>query len=385
LKKNHLVLGLVVLVGLVALGIYAHQRYPFNWHEFLAQFRLAKWRTIGIATGTIYLAYVLRSVRWAYLLRHNKRVPLLSLLGTQVMGFTAVALIGRVADPVRPYLVSKKTDLPLSNQIAVYVVERLLDFGTMALIFSLALFALSSGSMPHPEAVRQHGHWGPLTTLVHRFPAISEIVTRFGGLILTLIGALFLVAVRLAGEAVATFFESAFGLVSKGLGQAVGHKIRAFRAGLDAMRSFSDFSMVAGLSLGMWGLISFAYLETCLAFTASSQLASMTLPKSIVLMMISGGASIFQLPVIGWFTQIGVVAAALSTGFDVAKEAATACAATILLVTFLSIVPVGLVWAQFEHVSLRKIAQESEEASEEADVHLKSESTQTADTPDLGG
>jgi hypothetical protein len=31
----------------------------------------------------------------------------------------------------------------------------------------------------------------------------------------------------------------------------------------------------------------------------------------------------------------------------------------------LGIVPVGLIWAQFEHVSLRKVAAESEHANEE--------------------
>ncbi len=46
----------------------------------------------------------------------------LSLLGTQVIGFTGVALIGRVADLTRPYLVAKKTGLPISTQIAVYIV-----------------------------------------------------------------------------------------------------------------------------------------------------------------------------------------------------------------------------------------------------------------------
>jgi hypothetical protein len=38
------------------------------------------------------------------------------------------------------------------------------------------------------------------------------------------------------------------------------------------------------------------------------------------------------------------------------------------LITFLSIVPVGLIWAQFEHVSLRKITVESEQAGEELAV-----------------
>jgi hypothetical protein len=58
------------------------------------------------------------------------------------------------------------------------------------------------------------------------------------------------------------------------------------------------------------------------------------------------------------------VAAALSSFFGVATEASTACAATILLVTFLSIVPVGLIWAQFDHISLRKVTHESEQADE---------------------
>jgi hypothetical protein len=50
----------------------------------------------------------------------------------------------------------------------------------------------------------------------------------------------------------------------------------------------------------------------------------------------------------------------------VAAEPAMACAATLLLVTFLSIIPVGLIWARFEHVSLRKVAEESEHV--EADL-----------------
>jgi hypothetical protein len=63
----------------------------------------------------------------------------------------------------------------------------------------------------------------------------------------------------------------------------------------------------------------------------------------------------------------------------VAWEPATACAATILLVTFLAIVPVGLVWARFEHVSLRKITTESEHAEEElSDEKL-------AESAELGG
>ena len=91
----------------------------------------------------------------------------------------------------------------------------------------------------------------------------------------------------------------------------------------------------------------------------------MTLPKCILLLMISGGVSVLQLPILGWFSQIAFVAAALSSFFGAAPEAATACSATLLLATFLSVVPVGLIWAHFEHVSLRKVTIESEVAEEE--------------------
>jgi hypothetical protein len=169
----------------------------------------------------------------------------------------------------------------------------------------------------------------------------------------------------MAGGVVASFLEGAFGLVSKKLGHAVGHRVRTFRAGLDTMRSFADFGVVTLLSLTMWGLIALAYLETTRAFVASPELSSMTLPRCMLLLAFSGGASILQLPVLGWFTQIGLVAAAMVSFYGAAPEASTACAATLLLVTFLGIVPVGLIWAQFEHVSLRKVAVESGHAHED--------------------
>jgi uncharacterized protein (TIRG00374 family) len=340
----------VVVVVLVGLAIYAQHRYPIDWREVFAQLQQARWSNVAIGIGCIYIGYVFRAFRWAWLLRHNKKVSPASLLGTQVIGFAAVALIGRVADPVRPYLVAKKTSLPLSSQLAVYIVERLFDAGTMALIFSstilLATWFGTTGTLPHPELVKKSGYWGLAGTLA---------------------GALFLVAVRFAGGAVASFFENILGMVSKKMGDAVGHKIREFQTGLDTMRSFSDFAVAAALSIGMWLLIAAAYLVTTRAFVASPELATMTPAKCVLLMIVSGVSSVVQLPVVGWFTQIGLVAIAISQFFGVAPEAATACAATILLVTFICIIPVGLIWAQFENINLRKVTRDSEVAEQIVD------------------
>lgn len=362
MKKRQLILGLVVLAALIGLVIWGRDRIHFDFGLFRTQVAMADWRYIGIGVGCIYLGFVLRAARWAYLIRHQQKVSPLSLVSCQVLGFTAVGLIGRVADPVRPYLVARKTNLELSSQLAVYVVERLFDAGTLGLIFSIAMLGV-----PTEEILKAMPHSGLLGHLGEEHAILSSLIARYGALVLTLLGALFLVLVRLASNSMAAFCEQSLGLISKKLGHAVGHKIRAFRAGLSALHSLPDLASVLGLSLVMWVLIALAYFITCRAFTAAPELATLGPQKSVLLMVASGGASIVQLPVIGWFTQIGLVAVVMSLVLGVSHEAATACAATLLLVTFLSIIPVGLIWAQIEHVSLRNVTAESEHAEQDLD------------------
>jgi len=345
LKSNrNRIVAILVVLAMIALIWFGRHRIHFDWRVFGQQLRVADWRRMAFALALIYAGYVVRSVRWVWLVRHKKKLTPLSLLGTQVIGFTAVALIGRVADLVRPYLVSKKTGLPISSQIAVYIVERLFDAGSMAMITSSVILLSPRGSLPHPDVMRKAGYWG---------------------LALTVLGTLFLIAVRLWGGVVASVLGGACGRISKGFGQSVASKIRAFHSGLDTIRSLSDFAVAAALSLGMWVMIAFAYLETTLAFVASPALAAMTPGKGVLLMIVSGGASVIQLPVIGWFTQVGLVAGAITKFLGAAPEAAMGCAATLLLITFLGIVPIGLVWARLDHVSLKKVTEESEHVAEE--------------------
>jgi hypothetical protein len=344
LKRREWIVGLVVLAALAGLFFYEQHLHPFDWKLFLGEFRKARWTKVCIGAGCIYVAFVFRAARWAWLLRPNKRVPLFSLLGTQVMGFTAVALIGRIADLVRPYLVAKRTGLPVGSQIAVYIVERLFDGGSMALLFCSAILLSPAGALPHQEIFNKFGK---------------------GGLAVTLAGALFLVAVRLSGRAVASFCESVLAPLSHKLAHAVGQRIRAFHAGLDTLRTPADFAITLSLSLLMWGLITFAYVEGAGAFVTSGQGGSVSLAKCLALMAGGGVASIIQLPVIGWFTQIAALEVMLRPLFGMTPETAMACATTLLAITFLGIAPVGLVWAQFEHINLRKVTLESEHAGED--------------------
>jgi glycosyltransferase 2 family protein len=336
---------LLVSIALVVLLLYIRARVPFSWSVFGQQLHQADWRRFAIAIGMIYGAYVLRSVRWAIFLRPVKRVSPFSLIGSQVIGFTGVALFGRLADLVRPYLVARRVKLTVGSQIAVYTVERMFDLGAMALIFSLTLlFAPDRSTLPHHE-------------LMVKVAKASFIVT--------VCIAIFAVAVRVSGGVLAVFAEKSFGAISPGLGRSIGEKIRSFRNGLNTIASFPDFLLAFGISFAMWAMIVYGYLQTMWAFVTSPELSNMTLARCMVLMAASMGGSIFQLPVIGWFTTILATSATMHGWLKVAPEPALGAGAMLLVVTFLSIIPVGLIWSRFERVSLKAVAVESEQAEEE--------------------
>lgn len=342
------ILWFVAMVLVAALFWYVLHHIHFDWAVVGRQLRLADWRMILLGLACIYTGYVFRGYRWVRLMRHREKLPPFSLIGTQVMGFTAVALVGRAADLSRPYLVSRKTGQPLTSQIAVYIVERLFDFGAMGLIAFSVIVLSPAGSLPHQEAVQRAG---------------------FLGLGLTVAGGLFLLAVRLAGDRVAAVLGRVFGLISAKAGAAAENKVHSFHSGLDTIRTFSDFAIIAALSLSMWFLIALAYLVTCRAFVASQPLAAMTPGRAVVLMVVSGVVSTLQLPVLGWFTQIAGVAATIGKFFGASPEASLGCAAALLLVTFVGIVPVGLAWARIDRVSLMQVAEASEHAGEEIVHH----------------
>lgn len=344
MKKKTWILYLALAIVLVALVFYARGRIHFNWGVFVEQLKLADWPLIGLGAALIFLGYVVRSIRWVLFLKPACKISPFSrnwfgVLGAQVIGYTGVALLGRPADLVRPYLVARRVKLPLSSQLAVYVVERMFDLGAMALIFSTALyFAPDRATLPHPELLRHIALVGLAGTA-----ALAVLAT----------------AIRLSGEAVASGSERVLGKLSKSLGRSVREKISAFRDGLDMLGSLRDVFSALLLSLLMWGMITLTYLETIRAFVDSPPLHNITLARCLVLMAVGMASSAVQLPVVGWFTQIGVLAATMQVFFGAAWEPSLGCATVILIVTFLCVIPVGLVWARIDQVSLRRLSEES--------------------------
>jgi uncharacterized membrane protein YbhN (UPF0104 family) len=342
LNSKKLLLTIAAALVFVALLVYGSHRTHFRWDILGQQTRYVHWSNILLGVLLIYGAYLVRSFRWVVFLRPTRRLPPLYLLGTQVIGFTAVALLGRVADLTRPYLVARRSKLPIALQIAIYTVERMFDACSMATIVGVALLlAPNKATMPHREMAMAG--------------ARSALVAAGALVVLA-------VAVRLAGEKLAQLCETTMG---HKLGSAVASKIRGFRDGLIAVSSGGSLFPAAMLSLLMWAMISAAYLLTVRAFVASPILASMTLGRAVILMAASMVGSVVPIPIVSWFAQILVLQQTMQRLYNVAPETALACGAGITFVTFLCIIPVGLLWSRFEHISLRQVSEESEHDAED--------------------
>ena len=341
-RRNAIVAAaLVVLFGSL-IAYLVHRGVSFDFHTFLQQLRLIDPLHACAAILLIYVGYFARAYRWSIFLRAHRRVPAMSLVAPQFIGFAGVAIFGRIADLSRPYLIARKTKLPLSLQVAVYTIERMFDLGAAALIFSSAL-AFTPRDLPH-----------------------HEVFVRVG--VFSLAGTLFLAAfavvIRVAGVRVAAATGRLLSRISPAVGESAQTKVLAFREGLNALDSIGSFAATALLSLLLWFLIALAYVETVHAFVHEPTLAHLTFSRTMLLMGASIGGSLLQLPILGWFTQIATTAAAMHAFYGTPLEPATACGALLLIVTFLSIIPAGLILARVDRVRLGELRAETDAAAE---------------------
>jgi hypothetical protein len=348
--KNRKGLLLIAVLLILAVIVYTNRgRVHFDWAIFWQQLRHIAWIHVAAGIALIYTTYFLRAIRWSVFLSTSKRVSPLAILGPQFNGFSAVSLFGRLADLVRPALIARRVNLPISTQIAVYTIERMFDLGAAAIIFSGALL-FAPRSLPHHEIFVRTG-----------------LISLAG----TALIAIFAVTIRVAGGAVASTAHAILRPLSTPIANSVADKIRGFREGLNAISSAQDFLITALISLAMWGLIGSAYVQTLHAFADTPALATISFSRTMLLMGASIGGSLLQLPIIGWFTQIAVTAAAMNQFYGAPIEAATACGALLLFVTFLSIIPAGLIAARLNHIDLKRTATEAESTTKSpaAPVH----------------
>jgi uncharacterized protein (TIRG00374 family) len=335
-RKRALISAIVVAVmlGLIYLQVREWQR--FDWGKFWSQTGNVRWLYIVSAIGLIYATYIPRALRWRILLRPVYQTTARHLIAPTIIGFTGLALLGRPGELMRPYLIARRTGLTMSDQMAVWTVERIFDTGAFAVLVALSLVASPSlRDLPYFASFR---HAGFLLVL------------------LVLCMTAFAVAARRNYSKIAPWVERAVGKVAPAIGRKVAHKIFAFGEGLNTIHDAGSFAQVVALSLLIWVLIALTYYQVVHAYPAP--LSELRISHIVLLMGFSIVGSAVQLPVVGGGAQLATIAALLHV-FAIPHELAVSAGIMLWLVTFIAVTPVGLALAHHEHVSLSKITRES--------------------------
>ena len=296
---------------------------------------------VALGVLAIYLSDTVRALRWALLMPAEGRPAPRILVPSQFIGFAAIALFGRVADLTRPYLVARRTQTPVTLQIAVYSLERALDLAATAILFSITLLFTPRGA-PNHQAFSRAG-------------LLASGATAF------LLA--FAVLVRTAGDRIASTLQGRLGPRSPKLATPLARRLLELQAGFATLRSATQLAGALSWSLVIWGLIALSYLFTTHSLPGTPQLFLLGPASIMLLLATSMGASLLQLPILGWFTQVAALAGVYHTFFGAPAAAASLCALLTFTVNTLSVVPVGLLMARQGGLSLREASRASPAAA----------------------
>src|ERR1700687_125467 len=157
-NKRYVVYAVVFLCAAVLVYLQFRAWQNFDWALF-RETRPQKWVHILHAIALIYLAYVVRAIRWKIFLPPvPPQPPSASLVAPTIIGFTGLALLGRPGELIRPYLIARRQNLSFSSQLAVWAVERIFDIGAFTMLLVSAIF-VSGGprSLPFYNRFREGG------------------------------------------------------------------------------------------------------------------------------------------------------------------------------------------------------------------------------------
>ncbi len=343
-KKRTLVTVIVLAVLCLLIYLQVHGWKKFDWATFWSNTSHVNWAFALFSVAITYFTYVLRAMRWRIFLQPLcATATTASLISPQFIGFTGVALLGRPGEMIRPYLIARKENLTFSSQIAVWLVERIFDMGAVAIMFVVV------GFIGDP-------FWSTLAN--HKLAAEvrwSAAVFLCGILVLASIA----VVLRRSGYAVADYLEKQLEGRSHKFATGIHTKIVAFTDGLQIISNVSSFVQLLGLSLLMWSLIAFAYWLLTHAY--GGELAHLGAASIMLLMVSAMFGSMIQLPGVGGGSQLATIAV-LNKIFGVDNEIAVSCGMLIWVCTFMSVIPMGLLLAHRERLSLRAVAKAEEKA-----------------------
>jgi glycosyltransferase 2 family protein len=344
---------LVAIVGLGVLGFIAYRaRDLFHFGDFSGAKLLhvlggANLFLLGFSVVAIYGCYALRSLRWKVFQQNLGPSHFWNIYAMTLAGFSAIFLLGRAGEPIRPLLLARKENLPVSGIFGIYVLERLFDAASAAVIAAIGLLLFQS-----------HAHAGEMTS------ALQTAARTTGSLLCAgvLGAAVVLVYLRLHGTALLERRLRPI-VAAHGWKARFASIVLEFARGVQTIRTWGQLALAVLYSTVHWFLVLLVYLWVSHSF--GGKLAGITLSDAMLVMAFTLVGSAVQVPGVGGGSQAGSIIAYTAI-FGVEREPAVAAAIVLWLISFAACSLAGvplLIREGWSLGELRRMAK-SEEASE---------------------
>jgi uncharacterized protein (TIRG00374 family) len=344
---------LVVLIGLLVLGFVAYRSIgmlhhsDFSGAEMLRAVRSANPYYLILSLVAIYACYALRALRWKVFQQNLGPSSFWNIYKMTLAGFSALQLLGRPGEPVRPFLLARKEKLPVSGMFGVYLLERIFDFASMAVIATIALlgFRADAQSSETAQALEKTAK-----------PAAFFLVLGI------LVATALLVYLRFHGTALLERQLQRW-LKAHGWRGKIAGIVLEFARGVQTIRNGRDLLLALFYSAAHWFLVLVIYLWVAKSFGGT--LGTLSLSDAMLVLAVTLVGSLLQLPGVGGGSQ-AVSTIAYTKIFLVKTEAALAASIVLWLITFAACSLAGVPLLIREGLSLGKLKEMAEHEKEAA-------------------
>ncbi|MGH9460544.1 MAG: lysylphosphatidylglycerol synthase transmembrane domain-containing protein [Vicinamibacteria bacterium] len=331
LRLQSLALG---LIGLVLLVFFFKDA---DFAAIAASLSAADGWLIALAISLTMVSYLVRALRWRYLLAPVGAARLRPCFETTVIGFMVNFLVppGRLGEFARPYLLARREGLSASSAFATVFLERVLDLATVVLLVG---GWLSFGPTP-PGAGSEEAVYGL---------KVGGLLA-FAGVGLGL-GVMFWFArnTRRGGSAF-DWVETMIRKLPAKVADPAFRFIKSFGAGLGVLEDRRNLARAGLLSLVLWVNISFALWLAIHAFQVEISFGA----TFLVIGFLTVGVAVPTPGAVGGYHVM--CALALTLMFGVNENTAKAIALASHAIAFIPVSALGMVYFIRDGMSLRDI------------------------------
>lgn len=328
LKKS-----LKLVVGLLISAVFMYFAFEkVNFSEMMQAFKKANYWYLIPSVAVMFVSYWLRAFRWRYLLAPVRKVPNQHLFSALLIGYMANSFLpAHLGEFIRAYLIGKREDIPSSCVFASIVIERIIDVMSLILVMGLTIIVF-----PFPDWVRRSG-----------FIFLAVVVVLFA----------LLVVMKKYRHKSMSFLSIFTRFLPQRLRERVENAFHSLLDGIEPLKKKNHYLKVFLLTALIWACYVASFYVVFFAFGFIDTYSLNWLAALVLLVMTTIGILVPSSPgyvgVYHFLCQLGLGL------FSVPESESLSYAFVMHGINFFPIIIVGLILLGVNHISLKKLQDES--------------------------